>query len=156
MNLIKTLPFALYLAAASCSAQTLVVGLYDYADLSAKETTRLTETAGLALADAGIQVVWAHCRGVLAVAHATACETGLQANQIVMRLNPAGPGSSNGRTQHLGQTLATADGGQYASVSVPAVRAQAAEFGIAFDLLLGYAVAHEAGHCLMGPGHSYA
>ena len=42
----------------------------------------------------------------------------------------------------------------FASVSVPAVRAQAAEFGIAFDLLLGYAVAHEAGHCLLGPGHS--
>jgi hypothetical protein len=29
--------------------------------------------------------------------------------------------------------------GQFASVSVPAVQAQAAEFGIAFDLPLGYA-----------------
>jgi hypothetical protein len=155
MNLTTTLPFVLCMAAASCSAQTLVIGLYDYADLSAKETTRLTETAGLALGDTGIQAVWAHCRGVLAVAHTTVCETGLQANQIVMRINPAGPQSSKGgRVQHLGQTLATADGGQFASVSVPAVRAQAAEFGIAFDLLLGYAVAHEAGHCLLGPGHS--
>jgi hypothetical protein len=72
-----------------------------------------------------------------------------------MRINPTGLPSSNGdRVQHLGKTLATADGGQFASVSVPAVRAQAAEFGIAFDLLLGYAVAHEAGHCLLGPGHS--
>ena len=155
MNVTKTLPLFLLVASASCSAQTLVIGLYDYADLSAKETTRLTETASLALADAGIQIVWAHCRGALAVAHTTACETGLQANQIVMRLNPAGTQSSKGgRVQHLGQTLATAEGGQFASVSVPAVRAQAAEFGIAFDLLLGYAVAHEAGHCLLGPGHS--
>jgi hypothetical protein len=62
MNLTKTLPLFLFVASASCSAQTLVIGLYDYADLSAKETTRLAETAGLALADAGIQVVWAHCR----------------------------------------------------------------------------------------------
>lgn len=155
MNLTKTLPLFLFLAAASGSAQTLVIGLYDYAGLTAKETTRLTETAGLALADAGIQVVWAHCRGTLAVTPAAACETALQANQIVMRINPSGLPSSNGdRVQHLGHTQATADGGQFASVSVPAVRAQAAEFGIAFDLLLGYAVAHEAGHCLLGPGHS--
>jgi hypothetical protein len=155
MNLTTTLPFVLCLAAASCTAQTLVVGLYDYADLSATEIARLTDTAGLVLADAGIHAVWVHCRGALAVASGTACETELQANQIVMRLTPTGPGSSNGgRTQHLGQTFATAEGGQFASVSVPAVRAQAAEFGIAVDLLLGYAVAHEAGHCVLGPGHS--
>lgn len=155
MNLTTPLPFILWAASAACSVQTLVIGLYDYADLSAKETTRLTETAGRALAGSGIQVVWAHCRGGLAVAPATACETALQANQIVMRLNPSGLPSSNAeRVQHLGRTLSTADGGQYASVSVAAVRAQAAEFGIAFDLLLGYAVAHEAGHCLLGPGHS--
>jgi hypothetical protein len=41
-------------------------------------------------------------------------------------------------------------------VFVPVVRAQAAGFGVAFDRLMGYAVAHEAAHCLMGPGHSYA
>ena len=33
--------------------QTLVIALYDYAGLSAKETVRLTETAGLALGHAG-------------------------------------------------------------------------------------------------------
>jgi hypothetical protein len=154
MNFRTTLPFVL-LAATSCSAQTLVIGLYDYSGLSAKETGRFTETAGLVLADSGIQVVWAHCRGALAEAHAVPCETGVRANQIVMRLNSAGPQSSKGgRVQHLGQTLATADGGQFASVSVSAARAQAADFGIAFELLLGYAVAHEAGHCLLGPGHS--
>ena len=27
---------------------------------------------------------------------------------------------------------------------------------MAFDLLMGYAVAHEVGHCLLGPGHSHA
>jgi hypothetical protein len=139
----------------SCSAQTLVIGLYDYADLSAKETVRLTETAGLALAHAGIQVVWLHCRGVLAMA--ATCEGKLQVNEIVVRLQPDGPPSSNDdRTLHLGHAIVTAEGGWYASVFVPAVRAQAAEFGVAFDLLLGYAVAHEAGHCLLGPGHSYA
>src|SRR5450631_3521411 len=39
---------------------------------------------------------------------------------------------------------------------VRAVRPGASQFGMAFDLLMGYAVAHEVGHCLLGPGHSYA
>ena len=52
--------------------------------------------------------------------------------------------------------VVNAAGGTYATVFVPAVRAQAAGFGVAFDILLGYAVAHEAGHCLLGPSHSYA
>ena len=49
-----------------------------------------------------------------------------------------------------------AEGGNYATLFVRAVRAQAADYGVAFDLLLGYAAAHEIGHCLLGPGHSYA
>jgi hypothetical protein len=145
------------MASTVCSAQTLVIRLYDYSDLSAKETVRLTETAGLAFAHSGIHVVWLHCRGALAGAPGTTCDGKMKVNEIVVRLQPGGPRSSNDdRTLHLGHSIVTAEGGYYASVFVPAVRAQAAEFGVAFDLLLGYAVAHEAGHCLLGPGHSYA
>jgi hypothetical protein len=148
------LPWILWMVSASCSAQTLVIGLYDYSNLSAKETTHLTETADLAFAHSGIRVVWRHCRGALAVASGITCEGEIQENEIVMRLQPGGPRSSHdGR---MGQTYVTAEGGYYASVFVPSVRAQAAGFGIAFDLLMGYAVAHEVGHCLLGPGHSYA
>jgi hypothetical protein len=56
----------------------------------------------------------------------------------------------------MGHTIVTAEGGYYASVYVPSVRAQATGFGMAFYQLLGYAVAHEVGHCLLGPSHSYA
>jgi len=142
------------MASASCSAQTLVIGLYDYSDLSTKETLRLTEAADLAFSHSGIHVVWRYCRGALAAASATTCEGEMQVNEIVVRLQPGGPRSSHdGR---LGHTMVTAEGGYYASVFVRSVRAQAAGFGMAFDLLLGYAVAHEVGHCLLGPGHSYA
>lgn len=152
-----SLPWILWLASASCSAQTVVIGLYDYSDLSAKETARLTETADLAFAHSGIHVVWHYCRGALAVAPGSTCEGEMQVNEIVMRLQPAGPRSSDDdRTLHLGRSIVTAEGGYYASVFVPAVRTQAAGFGLAFDLLMGYAVAHEVGHCLLGPGHSYA
>jgi hypothetical protein len=30
----------------------------------------------------------------------------------------------------------------------------AEELGVRFDLLLGFATAHEIGHCLLGPDHS--
>jgi hypothetical protein len=148
-----SLPWILCLASFSCSAQTLVIGLYDYSDLSAKETEQLTETADLAFAHSGIHLVWHYCRGVLA-AHGTTCEGEMQINEIAVRLQPSGPRSSiDGR---MGHAVVTAEGGFYASVFVPSVRSQAAGLGLAFDLLMGYAVAHEVGHCLLGPGHSYA
>jgi hypothetical protein len=77
-------------------------------------------------------------------------------NEIVVRLQPGGPRSSNdGRTLHLGSAIVTAEGGYYASVFVPAVRAEQQK-RVAFGLLMGYAAAHEAGHCLLGPGPSSA
>jgi hypothetical protein len=147
----------LWLALASASAQTLVVGLYDYADLSANQVERLTETAYRLLAHSGIQVIWQNCRGTPALTATSTCETQMQVNEIVVRILPGGPPSSDEyRTRHLGRSIVTPEGGNYASVFVRAVRAQAGDFGVAFDLLLGYAVAHEIGHCLLGPGHSYA
>ena len=78
----------------------------------------------------------------------------MQVNEIVMRLQPGGSRTPDGGT--MGHSIVTAAGGSYASVLAPSVRAQAVGFGLVFDLLMGYAVAHEVGHCLLGPGHSYA
>jgi hypothetical protein len=144
----------LWMAWASCSAQTLVIGLYDYSDLSAKETTRLTQAADQAFGHSGIHVVWRHCRGVLAVTPETTCQGKVQDNEIVVRLQPGGLRRSN--DDKMGSAIVNADGGTYAIVFVSAVRAQATGFGVSFGILLGYAVAHEAGHCLLGPSHSYA
>jgi hypothetical protein len=148
------LPCILSLAWAPCSAQTLVIGLYDYSGLSVRETTRLTEAAVQAFGHSGIHLVWRYCRGVLAVPPETTCQGGMKGREIVVRLLSAGhPGSNDER---MGSAVVNADGGTYADVFVPAVRAQAAGFRVAFDILLGYALAHEAGHCLLGPGHTYA
>jgi hypothetical protein len=145
----------LWLASGSGSAQSLIVDLYDYADLPAKEIERLTETVDLVFEHSGIQMIWQNCRGALAVG--SACDTELQTTEIAVRILPGGPPSSDDfRTLALGRSVVTAEGGNYASVFVPAVRAQAAGFGVSFNLLLAYAVAHEIGHCLLGPGHSYA
>jgi hypothetical protein len=47
----------IWMASTSCSAQTLVIGLYDYADLSVKEIGGLTEAAGRAFAHSGLDVI---------------------------------------------------------------------------------------------------
>jgi len=149
------LALVVWLASASGSAQTLVVDLYDYAHLSAKEIERLTETVDLVFEHSGIQMIWQNCRGALAVG--SPCHAELQVTEIVVRILPGGPRSSDEfRTLHMGSSIVAADAGKYASVFVPPVRAQAAGFGVSFNLLLAYAVAHEVGHCLLGPGHSYA
>ena len=154
MKIPASLPLILWMASAPCSAQTLLIRLYDYSNLSAKETVRLTETADLAFANSGIHVVWSRCRGALAAVPGTTCEAEMQINEIVVSIRPGSLRSSY--DARMGNAVVTAEGGYYASVFVPSVRVQAAGFGMPFDLLLGYAVAHEVGHCLLGPGHSYA
>jgi hypothetical protein len=149
------LALIVWLTSASGFAQTLVVDLYDYSSLSPNEIERLTETVDLVFAHSGFQIIWQNCRPPFAVR--TECGTGLLVNEIVVRILPGGPRSSDDfRILHLGSSIVAADGGNYASVFVPAVRTQAADFGLSFNLLLAYAVAHELGHCLLGPGHSYA
>jgi hypothetical protein len=130
--------------AQNMEAQRLVISLYDYSNLSAKEIGRLTETAGLVLANSGIHVDWVYCRGALAVGAPAACEMEPHANHLVVRLLPDRPRMAS--TDAMGHAQVTAEGGNYASVFVPAVRAQAVGFEVASDLLMGYVVAHEIGH----------
>jgi hypothetical protein len=154
MNTPALLPWILWMATSSCYAQTLIVGLYDYSDLSAEETMRLTKTADLVFAHSGIHVAWRYCRGALAETSEPTCMGEMPFNKIVVRLQQAGSRTPDNGT--MGYSIVTDAGGAYASVLVPAVRTRAAGVGMAFDLLIGYVVAHEVGHCLLGPNHSVA
>jgi hypothetical protein len=150
------LSLLLWIAGGACSAQTLVIRLYDDSGLSAQQTRRLTETVGLVFAHSGFHVVWRHCLGALPVLPRATCERERQGNEIVVHLEADRPRRSQAWTLPMGHTIVTAQGGHDTSVFVPAVREQAVGLGVAFERLLGYTVAHEAGHCLLGPGHSYA
>lgn len=140
----------------SCSAQNLVISLYDYAGISARDAARLTSVTNWALAHTGIHIAWRYCRGALAETSGSTCEGAMHANNITIRLQPKLGVFNGDRELHMGTAFVEAEGGSYATVFVPAVRTQAAEFGLAFDVLMGYAVAHEVGHCLLGPSHSSA
>ncbi len=135
-------------------AQSLTLRLYDYSGLTATEAKRLTEVTRVALGHAGIDVIWLHCRGVLA--QLSGCAGEMNAHEVIVRLHPRVPARSNSRPEGLAVTTLTREGGHYVTVYVPAVRALAVRLELAVDLVLGYAVAHEAVHCLLGPGHSLA
>jgi hypothetical protein len=139
-----------------CRAQSLMVLLYDYAGLTAVETARATRVAAVPFRHATIDVQWVYCRGELASAALPACQTEPTANQVVVRLVRQEGSVPTSSTADLGHAVVGSDGGQYAAVFVPAVRARANEWNIGFDLVLGYAMAHEIGHCLLGPKHTSA
>jgi hypothetical protein len=143
------------MALAWCPAQSLDIRVYDRADLSAQEVDRMVKVAGLVLGHAGLTVNWTLCRGVaLQPEAASHCETALGQGSIAMQILAHEPASSDPTKRTLGKSNLALEGGGYSYVFVPAVRAEAKTLSVAFDLLLGYAAAHEVGHFLLGPGHS--
>ena len=63
MKTSHSLPWIFWVASAACSAQPLTIRLYDYADLSVKETARLVDTTDLVFSHAAIHVAWVYSRG---------------------------------------------------------------------------------------------
>ncbi|HYZ87565.1 MAG TPA: hypothetical protein VE621_24330 [Bryobacteraceae bacterium] len=134
----------------------MTIRLYDYSALTVEETARSARVTEQAIGHAGIQVTWMYCRGALATSEPSACQADLRGNEIVVRLIGIEPNAQQSSKSELGYAIAGPEGGQYSAVYVPAVRARAVEWQLAFDLVLGYAMAHEAGHCLLGPKHASA
>jgi hypothetical protein len=156
MKISAALSWVVWMALASCSAQTLVIRLYDYSGLTANDAQRLTQTVDRAFDHSGVHIKWQHCLGALALPSGTACQGETPFDQIAVNLRPQTAPKFNNKRPCMGQANVNEVGGYYANVFVLAVREQAARFGLPFGLLSGYVIAHEVGHCLLGPGHSYA
>ncbi len=132
----------------SAQAAALQVQVYDYAGLSPAALHAFIIQTQEILTGAGISVeVDACARGV-----SRPCE-GRRGSfrQVVVRV-VAGPpiDSSRARRQHLGQSIATHDGGTYASVFLELAEEEAAVANLPRILVLSYAAAHEVGHLLLG------
>src|SRR5690242_21545588 len=93
---------SLWMAGRSCSAQTLMIRLYDYSGLSTKQTMQLTETVGLVFAHSGFHVVWRHCRGSLTALPRVTCNREMQINEIAVNLEAGRPRSSHSWTLPMG------------------------------------------------------
>jgi hypothetical protein len=141
----------------SCDVKSLLaipaalqVQVYDYTGLPPAALRELTRQTQEILTGAGLSVeVDACARGV-----STPCE-GRRGSfrQVVVRVVAGAPRNSNrDRWQHLGQSIATRDGGTYATVFSELAEEKAAETNLPRILVLSYAAAHEVGHLLLGDG----
>jgi hypothetical protein len=132
------------------SAQTaaLQVQVYDYTGLKPAALQAFTTRTQEILTAAGISVEVDACprRG------STSCESRRGSlRQVVIRIVGDPPGNNKqARWQHLGQSIATRDGGTYASVFLHLAEEEAAQTNLPRILILSYAAAHEVGHLLLG------
>ena len=133
---------------ASAQAAALQVQVYDYTGFSPAALHEFITRTEEILTSAGVSVeVDACARGV-----STPCESRRGSfRQLVIRVVAGAPRNSNqARWQHLGQSIATRDGGTYASVYLKLAEEEAAETNLPRILVLSYAAAHEVGHLLLG------
>ncbi len=132
----------------SAQAAALQVQVYDYTSLSPAALHEFITRTEEILTSGGISVeVDACARGV-----STPCESRRGSfRQLVIRVVAGAPGNNEeARWQHLGQSIATHDGGTYASVYLKLAEEEAAETNLPRILVLSYAAAHEVGHLLLG------
>ena len=122
--------------------------MYDYTGLRPAALHAFITRTQEILTGAGISVEVDACpRGV-----STPCESRRGSiRQVVIRVVAKAPRNSNQfRRQHLGQSIATHDGGTYASVFLELAEEEATETNLPRILVLSYAAAHEVGHLLLG------
>lgn len=143
---VKTL-VTLWLAV-GCAAQTLTVRVYDSSGSSASQAERALIIAGLPLERAGVSVRWVACPAQ------PECASELTDDTLVLRLRIASLPLSSGWDRVLGTTVAGDQGGQYATTYAKAVQAVASESNVSMHLVLGHAIAHEIGHCVLGRRHA--
>jgi hypothetical protein len=132
----------------SAPPAALQVQVYDYTGLRPAAFRELTRQTQEILTGAGLSVEVDACTREIS----TPCE-GRRGSfrQVVVRLVAGTARNSNrGRWQHLGQSIATRDGGTYATVFSELAEEKAAEANLPRILVLSYAVAHEVGHLLLG------
>lgn len=133
-------------------SRTLNILVFDYSGWSASDTNQVESLTALVLSRAEIGTRWLHCVGPLAESpRPKLCDGDLTPGTILIRIIPA----HLGQPSKLGDPLGAAviDVG-YASVFASAVRKHADQFGLTPGTLMGYAMAHEIGHLLLGEKHA--
>jgi hypothetical protein len=132
---------------ASQSKLPLTLRVYDTAGVPAKALDEAKTQLRRIFNSAGVAPLWLDC--VVAQALDPACVGKLQPTEIVVRIPPR---TSTSRTGHLlGAALVMPDGfGHYATIFYGEVRIRAEGDEKFEGRILGYAIAHEVGHLLLG------
>jgi hypothetical protein len=132
----------------SAQAAALQVQVYDYTGLSPAAIHEFIVRTQEILTGAGTSVEVDACPRRVS----TPCESRRGSfKQVVLRVVAGAPRDNKKvRWQHLGQSIATHDGGTYATVFLNLAEEEAAETNLPRILVLSYAAAHEVGHLLLG------
>jgi hypothetical protein len=112
--------------------------------------TAAEDEAKFVLKTGGIEVTWKDCP------KAPGCAAPVLSNQLIILIRPSKPDTFEGsvRGEILGNAAAPRDGsGIYAWIWYDAVKSEARMAEITWPDLLGYVIAHEIGHLLLGPAH---
>jgi len=131
---------------------TIELHVYDYAQVEAKELARAQDAASRVLELVGIKVSWLDCP-VPGVKTQNTQDCGSTAGALVLRILPQAMAERMGRGEDSLGFAQNADNdtrGFVANVFYQRVDALAGEFGCPRAVILGYALAHETGHLLLG------
>jgi hypothetical protein len=132
----------------SAQAAALQVQVYDYTGLRPAALQDLVTRTQSILTGAGISVEVDAC----AIGVSTPCESRQGSlRQVELRVVAKAPkDDKNARWRELGRSIATHDGGTFATVYLDLVEDEASEIDLPRIVVLSYAVSHEVGHLLLG------
>ena len=133
-------------------ARTLTILVFDYSGWSASDINEVESVTALVLSRAEIGTRWLHCFGPLAERpRPKLCDGDLTPGTVLMRIIPAHLGQPSKLGDPLGAAVIEVG---YASLFASEVRKHADQFGLTPESLMGYAMAHEIGHLLLGEKHA--
>ena len=131
---------------------TITVRVFNYAGVAERIVTAAKEQAGRVLRDADVHTLWIDCPTSLAeIQINTNCRGRAASTELVIRIVPR---SQNPRYPLGFAALPTEKGkiASQASVFVEAAEGLAAGYPTSKAQMLGYILAHEIGHLLLGEG----
>jgi hypothetical protein len=133
------------------AAAQMNVSVCTRGNLSKKVAVGAEEAASSVFRFAGVEIVWPKCEIALEG------DAAMQQHWFTLRLRAGSPliKMDPDSFDALGQTyLSFDDTGYIADVYYEAVQTLASSKQLDFTSLLGYVMAHELGHLLLGPGHA--
>ena len=128
------------------------VRIFNYATLSRKALQESLGQAGSIFRRAGVEIDWVPCRlSETEVMRSGTCVSLLGPAELLLRILPGGPGKPRG-FRALGSSVVDpgTSSGNRASVYVDRVTGFARSVDADFSIVIGYAIAHELGHLLLG------
>jgi hypothetical protein len=146
-------------AGAAVTLREVPVRLYDTTGMAGPVRASALETARITLAGANVPIRWMDCAAGQAVPRcATATEAGERVLRVVRAGGPRSAGAGAAALHSPASPLPLGDAfvdlaagsGVLATVYLDRITALAQVSGSSVAILLGYAIAHEIGHLLLG------